>query len=92
MCFVEIVAGEDGGVWEAGFVENFAGFDAEVGEVAAVEADADHLMARFMKAFAGIDGVADAFERVVGVDEEDAVVGHGLGVGVEGFELGSRRT
>lgn len=34
-----------------------------------------------------MDGVTDAFEGVVGVDEEDGVVGHGVGVGVEGLWL-----
>ena len=58
-----------------------AGLDAQVGQVAGVEADAEHLVARWPQPAADLDGVADAFERVVGVDQEDAVVGHRLGVG-----------
>ena len=36
---------------------------------------------------ADLDRVADALERVVGVDEEDAVVGQRLRVGLEGLAL-----
>jgi len=84
---VEVVAGDDLGVVEAGFVEELAGTDAEGGEVTGVEADPLEIVAFFAEFLPGLDRVTDAVEGVVGVDEKDGVVGHGVGVSVEGFRL-----
>src|SRR5204863_4734899 len=71
--FVEVVAGEDRGVVQAGGVEDLAGLDAEVGQVAAVQADADHLVAGGLELPAHLGSMADAFYGIVRVDEEDTV-------------------
>ena len=60
---------------EPGRVEDLARLDAEVGEVAGVEADPDRPVPALAQAQRDRRGAAHALERVVGVDEEHAVVG-----------------
>ena len=57
------------------------------GQVARIEADADHLVALAAKFPADGDRVPHALERVVGVDQEDAVVGHYAGILAKGGQL-----
>ena len=64
---------------------------AQPGEVARVEADADQLVPLRAQLLAHLDGVAHPLERVVGVDQEHAVVRHRLGVALEGLQLGVER-
>ena len=73
--------------WEAGLVEDLAGLDAQVRQVAGIEADAHQRMASLAEPAADLDRLAHALQRVVRIDQEHAVVGHGLGVGPEGLQL-----
>ena len=68
-------------------VEDLPRLDAEVGEVPGVEADADRLVPPLAQAEGHLGGAPDAVERVVGVHEEDAVVGLRPRPGLEGLEL-----
>ena len=85
--FVEIVGGHDHRLGKAGLVEHPPGLDAQPGQVAGVEPDADHLVPLPAHFLAHLDGVPHAVERVVGIDEEDAVVGHRPGVGPKRLQL-----
>ncbi len=80
---VEIVRRDDARLGEAGVVEQAPRLDRQVGEVAGVEADAGEVVAVGAQRAAHLDRVAHAVEGVVGVDQEDAVVGHRAGVGLE---------
>ena len=88
---VEVVAGDDLRRAQAGLVEDLPRLDAEVGEVPGVEADADRLVPALAQAQGHLGGAPDALERVVGVHEEDAVVGLRPRPGLEGLELRRRR-
>ena len=59
----------------------------EPGEVARVEPDPDQLLPLRAQPAPRLDGVPDPLERVVGVDEEDAVARQRARVGHEGLEL-----
>ena len=85
--FVEVVGGHDGRLGKAGLVEHSPGLDAQPGQVAGVQPDADHLVPLPAHLLADFDRVPHASERVVGVHQEHAIVGHGLGVGPEGFQF-----
>ncbi len=85
---VELVRGEDGRLGEARAVEHPAGLLREPGEVARVEADADHLLALRPQPPPRLDGVRDAIEGGVGVHQEHAVRREGAGVGEERLALG----
>ena len=84
---VEIIARDDGGGPETRFVEDAARLDAEIGEVAGIEAHADHFHSLFSEAAADLHRVAHTLERVVGVHQEHAVVGHYPRVCAEGLAL-----
>ena len=74
---------------EARRVEDLPGLDAQVGEVARSRGGCrPSSCPRSRSRRADLDRVAHALERVVGVDEEDAVVGLGPRLGLEGLELG----
>ena len=88
---VEVVAGEDAAALEAGLVEHLAGLEAQVGQVARVQPDAQQVVAQLAQEAPGLDGVAHAVERVVGVDQQHAVVGQGPGEGLEGRRLALER-
>lgn len=77
--FSEFVAGHDFDVGEAGGIELFTDEVAEFVEVARVEAYAEELVL-----FRNADGMVDSGSGVVSVDEEEAVVGKGVGKGAEG--------
>jgi hypothetical protein len=79
----EVVAREDAGLGKPRGVEHLAGFDREIREVAAVEPNSRELMPALAELFADLDRVLHALQRVVGVDEEDAVVGQRLRVRLE---------
>ena len=70
---------------------DLARLDAQVREVARIEPDAGELMSFLAQPFTDAHRRADTFQRVVGVDDKDAVVRHGGGVGLEGFLLGVER-
>ena len=88
---VQVVAAHDPRVREAGRVENFAGFDAQVRNVARVEPDADQFVAALAQPRADLHGFARAFQAVVGIDQEDAVVGHGFGIRLKRLQLVAER-
>ena len=88
---VQIVRRDDVRVGEPGLIEDPAGGDAELGEVSGVEANAEHLMTPRPQTSPHLDRVPHAFERVVGVDQEHAVVRHRLGIRLEGRELVTER-
>ncbi len=85
---VEVVAREDAHGAKAALVEDPPRLDAEPGEVARVEADADRLVAPLAQAQGDLRRAAHAGQGVVGVDEEDAVVGLGPGPRLERLLLG----
>ncbi len=88
MCLVQLVGGDDLRIGEPRRIQPLAHLLAEVLQVAAVEAHPEVLLLRCGETPADGDGILDpAAEGVVGVDEQDAVVGVGLGVLLEGFPL-----
>ena len=52
---VEIVAADDDRVFETCRIQNLAGFDAEIGEIARIKPDAGQLMPSPPQPFAGLD-------------------------------------
>ena len=88
---VELVARHDHRVREPLLVEDPARLDGEVRKVAGIEADPDHLLAHPAELATRLAGVPDAFERVVGIDEEHAVVRHRARIGFERLALGVER-
>ena len=72
---------------ETGLVEHAPGFDAQPRQIAGVQPDADQFVPLAAQLLADLDGVTHAVQRVVGVDQEQAVVGHGPGVGPKRLEL-----
>ena len=84
---VQVVAADDHGVGETGRVENAAGFDAQAGDVARIEPDADQVVAALAQPRADLHGFAHPFQAVVGIDQKHAVVGHGLGIRLKRLQL-----
>ncbi len=84
---VQIVAGDHLGGGETRRVELGTGRSRQAGEVARVQAYADHLVAPAAQLEADLDRPVDPPQRVVGVDQKHAVVGHGVGVGRERLAL-----
>ena len=85
--FVQITAADNAGVGKAGGVQNVPGCDAELGQVARIEPDADHFMAVSPQPLPHLGGLPYPFQSVVGVHQKDAVIGHGLGIGLERFQI-----
>lgn len=83
--FVEVVARDDHRVTESRVIEKPAGLDAQVSQIARIQAHADHLVAAPAQPQADLNGFANALDRVVCVDEEHAVVRHRGGVRLERF-------
>ena len=84
--FVQRVGNADDGVVHSGGVEHFPRAVAEVGKVAAVDADAAQFVAVRREVFlVDADGVRDALAQgVIGIDEQHGVVRPGFGVLQEG--------
>src|SRR5690606_33713152 len=79
---VKLVGEHDGRVREARLVEHLGRLDAQVCEVAGVEADANGLVPLSPQFLENCDRVRDAaFQRVDGIHEQQRVVGVYRGVG-----------
>ena len=85
---LEVAADRDRRVLDAGVVEQPARQPGELLEVAGVD---PHPAQRAAGGAGGGDRVADALLDVVGVDEQDAVLGEAAQVGLEGLPLARRR-
>ena len=88
---VEVIAGDDAGLLKACLIEELPRLQAKVGEVTAVDAHACQLAATGFEDFAYFYGMLYALDGVIGIDEQHAVIGHDLGIGLEGFQLGVKR-
>jgi len=84
---VQAAAAEDDRVLEARGVEQRAGGQRQLGEIAGVEAQAAQPVAARGQLAADLDRAPDPLDRVVGVDEQDGAVGVGAGEGAEGLQL-----
>src|ERR1043166_4054492 len=85
--FIEIVAGNNGSVFESSRIEHFSCFDTEISQIAGIEPDAGQFMAALLQSVARGDCVADAFERIECIHEEDGVVRQRVSPRVEGREF-----
>src|SRR5262245_5337092 len=85
--FIKVVAADDHRLGKSRFVQNLPRLDAEKSQIAGVEADAGKFVAALPQFAADLSCAPDAFQRIVGVNEKNAVVGQGPGVSVEGFQL-----
>ena len=85
--FVQIVAADDDRIGETPLVQDAARLYAEERQIARVQPDADHLVAALPQPAPHFHRMADPVQAVEGVHQQEAVVGHGVGVGVERFHL-----
>ncbi len=85
---VQVAGEDDGGVGKPGLVQQAGRLNAEVGQVAGVEADAHRFVTTPPQLLEHGHRVGDpALEGVDGVDQQQALVGVQLGVGAEGSQL-----
>jgi hypothetical protein len=86
---VEATGDEDAHLGEPGAVEQLAGLEGQLRQVAAVEADPRMVLEA--EPVDHLDGAGDAAERVVGVDQERRAGGEVLGERDERLALGGER-
>jgi len=80
---IEIVAGKDLSIGEASSVKKLASLDTEPGKITAVKTDTSKLVSALLELLAGLDGLTNTGQGVVGIDEKDAVVRSSLSPVVE---------
>src|SRR5437867_2905952 len=88
---VEVVARHNDRVREAGSIENLPRFDTQPRQIAGIESDAHHFVTPLAKQAARFHCPSNAFQRVVSVHQEHAVVRHRFGVSAEGLPLVIKR-
>src|SRR5207247_11099160 len=82
---VQVIAADDRRFRKPRLVENLAGFNAEESKVAGIQTDTRQFMSLLAKFFAHRYRVPHAFERIVSIHQENAVIRPRLGIVPEGL-------
>ena len=86
--FVQVAAGDDARLGQSGLVEHLPRGFGQLGQVAGIQPHAQEPMPGRFQLLSHLDRMLHALQRVVGIHQQDGVVGQSLGVGAERFQLG----
>ena len=88
---IEVVARHDLRFRKSALIENSSGLDAQEGKIAGIQPNPYHLVTLFAQSFANSNRRLDSVYGVIGINEEYAIVGHGLCIRVKGLLLAIER-
>ena len=86
--FVEVVAANNERLGKPGLVQDGARLKPELNKIARIQANAGQLVAVVAQPVADPNRVSYPRPAVIGVNQKDAVIGHGTRIGLKGFAFG----